>query len=250
MVLEQDPINPRALNPRIHRDLEGIVMRCLQKPIDLRYASARGLSEDLAKFIDGQPVSAREGRLFQFVNNLMRETHHAPILENWGVIWMWHSLVLLLASMITHFAYLAGQTDGMIYVSVWTVKFLTWAVVFWWLRRRMGPVTFVERQIAHVWGASLCLVIFIYPFEYLVGLEPLKLAPFLAIAAGTTFLIKAGILSGQFYIHALAMFTCAIAMTIFPQYAMIMFGVTSALCFFIPGLKYYRRRMKNLEGTI
>ena len=36
MVIEQDPINPRILNPRIHRDLEGIVLRCLQKPKDLR----------------------------------------------------------------------------------------------------------------------------------------------------------------------------------------------------------------------
>ena len=249
MVLEQDPITPRALNPRIHRDLEGIVMRCLQKPIDLRYPTARALSEDLTAFLEGQPVSAREGRFFQVLSNLMRETHHAPILENWGLIWIWHSLVLLLASTITHLAYLAGQTNGMVYVTVWTIKFLTWAVVFWWLRRRMGPVTFVERQIAHVWGASLCLVIFIYPFEHLAGLEPLKLAPFLAIAAGTTFLIKAGILSGQFYIHAIALFASAIAMTIYPEYAMIIFGIVSSLCFFIPGLKYYRRRRKNLESA-
>ena len=250
MVLEQDPITPRALNPRIHRDLEGIVLRCLQKPIDLRYPTASSISEDLNAFLQGQPVSARDGRLFQVFNNLMRETHHAPVLENWGLLWMWHSLVLLLASTITHFAYLAGQTDGTVYVTVWTGKFLTWAVVFWWLRRRMGPVTFVERQIAHVWAASLCLVIFIYPFEHMAGLEPLKLAPFLAIAAGTTFLIKAGILSGRFYLHSIALFACAIAMTIYPQYAMIMFGITSALCFFLPGLKYYRRRRKNLESVI
>ena len=26
---------------------------------------------------------------------LMRETHHAAVLENWGLLWMWHSLALL-----------------------------------------------------------------------------------------------------------------------------------------------------------
>ena len=35
---------------------------------------------------------------------------------------------------------------------------LLWAAVFWWLRRRMGPVTFVERQIAHVWAASMIAI--------------------------------------------------------------------------------------------
>ncbi|MCA9260308.1 MAG: serine/threonine protein kinase, partial [Planctomycetales bacterium] len=42
-LLEQDPPPPRLLNPKIPRDLEMIVMRCLQKPPELRYASAEAL---------------------------------------------------------------------------------------------------------------------------------------------------------------------------------------------------------------
>ena len=106
----------------------------------------------------------------------------------------------------------------------------------------MGPVTFVERQIAHVWAASLCLVVFLFPLEHRLGLEPLSLAPFLAIVAGMTFVVKAGILSGSFYLHAVALFLCAVAMAIFSDYAMVLFGVTSAACFFFPGLKYYLRK--------
>ena len=64
MVIEQDPINPRALNPRVHRDLEGIVQRCLQKPKDLRYRTAQKLGADLDAYLNNQPVSAREGRFF------------------------------------------------------------------------------------------------------------------------------------------------------------------------------------------
>ena len=247
MVIEQDPINPRALNPRIHRDLEGIVMRCLQKPKDLRYDSAELLSADLQAFLNSQPVTAREGRFGQIIGHLMRETHHAGVLENWGVLWMWHSLVLLLASLATWFAYAAGNTDGKFYVVIWGALFATWAVVFWWLRRRMGPVTFVERQIAHVWAASMCLVASIYPIELAVGLPPLALAPLLAVACGMTFVIKAGILSGTFYLHAIAMFSCAILMAMFPDYSMIMFGITSAACFFFPGLKYYLRKRRTLQ---
>lgn len=249
MVMEQDPINPRVLNGRIHRDLEGIVMRCLQKPKDLRYQSATGLSEDLEAYLSGLPVSAREGRFNQIVGHLLRETHHVGVLENWGVLWMWHSLVLLVTSFITQSVYKSGATDGSFYVFTWTSGFAVWAFVFWWLRRQMGPVTFVERQIAHVWGAAMCLVVFIYPIELTLGLKPLDLAPFLAVVTGVTFVAKAGILSGSFYFHAIALFACAVVMMFQPDCAMIYYGVVSAACFFFPGLKYYRRKRQNLHRT-
>ena len=112
----------------------------------------------------------------------------------------------------------------------------------------MGPVTFVERQIAHVWAASLCMVVFMFPLEYHLGLGPLQLAPLLAVVAGMTFIIKAGILSGQFYCHAFLLFATAIVMAIFPAYAMVIFGFVSAACFFFSGLKYYRRRLSTLDA--
>ena len=109
----------------------------------------------------------------------------------------------------------------------------------------MGPVTFVERQIAHVWAASMCCVAFLFPLEMTLGLEILQLAPLLGVVAGMVFLVKAGILAGSFYFHAVAMFATAIVMTIYPSFAMLLFGFSSGLCFFLAGLKYYRRKKAN-----
>ena len=223
MVLEQDPIPPRALNRRADRSLELVSMRCLQKPQDLRYSSAGLLADDLTAYLNSQPISATEGRLGKMMANVFRETHHAEVLENWGMIWMWHSLVLLVASFATNFLFWQGDTLRWHYWMMWTLGLGTWAVVFWMLRRRMGPVTFVERQIAHVWASSMCCVVFLFPLESLLGLDVLALAPLLAVVAGMVFVIKAGILSGLFYFQAAAMFATAIFMALIPDFAMFLF---------------------------
>lgn len=248
MVIEQAPIPLRTLNHRVDRNLEMVTLRCLQKPQDLRYLSAAKLRDDLKAFLDGRSVSAREGRFFQVVSNLFRETHHAEILENWGLLWMWHSLVLLVASLLTYMFHesLDIRRYRWPYILMWTVGVGVWAIVFWMIRRRMGPVTFVERQMAHVWAAAMGIVIFLFPLESALNLDALQLAPVLALVAAMVFLVKAGILSGQFYIHSAAMFLTAIVMMLKPEYDMIVFGVVSASCFFLAGLKYYRRKKQGI----
>lgn len=58
-VLEDDPKPLRALAPHLPRDLETVVMTCLQKEPERRYGSARELAEDLDRFLRGEPVLAR-----------------------------------------------------------------------------------------------------------------------------------------------------------------------------------------------
>ncbi len=243
-VLESDPPVPRSINRSVDRDLELIALKSLQKPADLRYASAGALANDLRAFLAGEPVAARRGGLADVVSRLFRETHHAVVLENWGLLWMWHSVVLLALSITTDVLAWQGVTTRWPYLVLWAGGLALWAPIFWALRHRNGPVTAVERQIAHIWGGSVICSVLLFWVEDLMHLPVLTLSPVLALVAGLVFFAKAGILSGAFYFQAAALFATALLMCRFPDHAHILFGVVSAACFFIPGLKYFRQRMR------
>jgi predicted Ser/Thr protein kinase len=202
LVLEQDPTPPRALRPRLDRDLEMIVIRCLQKPADLRYDTADELADDLEAFLRDERVAASSGRFEQVVARLFRETHHAAVLENWGMLWMWHSMVLLIASLLTWTLEVNGVVNRFAYGGVWIV----------------------------------------FPLEWWLQMPVLSLSPLLGVISASVFIIKAGMFSGAFYIQALALLCTSVAMALAPHHAHLIFGTVAAACFFIPGYKYQTRR--------
>jgi len=247
LVLEQEPVPPRRLNPRVARDLEVICLKCLHKSPEFRYRSAADLAADLERFLEGEPLASRTSNLYNFVLQMLREKPQAIVLENWGMLWMMHSVTILVICLVTMSMVKLGVAAHWPYLLFWTASLFLWGGVFWELRKRGGPVTQVERQVAHAYAAGVIGSLSLFVAEWVHDFPVLTLAPGLAVLAAMIFLIKASMLTGIFYFASGIMVLASTLMFLFPDYALLIFAFGSGVCFFFPGLKYHRQRTRSLQ---
>ena len=72
-VTEREPEPPHRLNSDVPSDLETIILKCLEKEPDRRYATAREVAEDLRRFLAGEPIQARRASLIYKTSKKIRK---------------------------------------------------------------------------------------------------------------------------------------------------------------------------------
>lgn len=63
-IVSEEPPRLNRVEPTVPRDLNTIVMKCLEKDPSRRYESARALADDLQRFLDDEPITAKQTGLF------------------------------------------------------------------------------------------------------------------------------------------------------------------------------------------
>ncbi len=79
-VQESSPKTPSSHDPTLDRDLEIIIETAIAKAREQRYASARALSEDLARWIQGEPIAARPQSRVQKLRRFARRNRALTLL--------------------------------------------------------------------------------------------------------------------------------------------------------------------------
>ncbi len=93
-VREEEPPSPRSIAPRVPRDLETIVLKCLEKNPSQRYASAEALAADIDRWLGDLPIHARPATP---VRRLLKSARRRPAAASLVVLAGLFSLATALA---------------------------------------------------------------------------------------------------------------------------------------------------------
>jgi tRNA A-37 threonylcarbamoyl transferase component Bud32 len=118
-VLEQEPEPPRKLVPQIDRDLETICLKCLDKEPQRRYPSALALAEDLERYLEDEPVSARRLGEWELARRWMKK-HPITAILTWLVA---GGMLLWIALVATMFPLAAKSTRELQFVGAYVAGF-------------------------------------------------------------------------------------------------------------------------------
>ncbi len=72
-VLLHDPETPRKINPNVHRDIETICLKAMQKDQAKRYQTAGAMARDVEHFLNGEPIQARPATAWDRTRSWVRK---------------------------------------------------------------------------------------------------------------------------------------------------------------------------------
>jgi WD40 repeat protein len=72
-IAQEEPTRPSALDSEVDRELEALLLKCLEHNPNDRYSTAGDLAQDIANYLAGQPLSARPPTTAYFFGKWLRK---------------------------------------------------------------------------------------------------------------------------------------------------------------------------------
>ncbi len=228
-VAYDEPVPPRETNPGVARPAEAICLRCLEKNPRHRYASAKALADDLARFLaDEVPLAEQLG----WGDWLKRKLDRAI---DFGRARAWSRLLaaVALAHLLAGFGFYAVTRDA---TAPWTFwgAFLAASLVTTWVPcfvgARMPRLDPREREILFFWlGISLGQVLLFAnhcpPGGEVRAVEVDRFFASSSVLYGVMFFAQGRLYWGQLYVLGLACFVAAAVLMTAGPFAPLVYGV-------------------------
>ncbi len=218
--------------------------------------SALALAEDLAAYLQGEPVLADSRTRLHLLRLLLRETRHTELMARWGRVFVCQAVQVLLVSLVLSAMQWLRIDQGWLYLLVLIAGNLTLFAPLWYFRVRQGPpLTPLERELRQVWSVVALGIILTVAIQLVreptaggVGILHAVL-PLALLEFGIGFGCTAAILGGSFYPLACSCGLLALAMAVEPNLPPLTAGVLLAVGLFAPGWRFWRLERSHKETS-
>jgi serine/threonine protein kinase len=215
-ILEHEPAPPRLINARVERDLETICLKCLEKDPASRYTTALALAEDLRRYCQGEPISARGYNILDRLGRTLERSRYDIEFHSYASMLHFFAALVLVVEMVVHLLVNTGQWVFLLPMTR-VCQVCLMGLVFWRYRSvRPWPGTASEQQLWSIWigyVATCALIGLTGRLRNGLAIElELTLYPSMAAVTGLIFFIMGSICWGRCYAFGVAFFVLALVM--------------------------------------
>jgi serine/threonine protein kinase len=225
-----DPVPPQTLQPKVSIDLAAICLKCLEKRPSQRYPSAAALAEDITRFLNDEPVSARNMTFFDQMTRLLSYRQIDVNFAAWSNMELCLAPIPVIAQVIV-FAFFRERSfypQLALGVTLATLTVVIYATLFG-KRASLGLVSRPQRrQLLNLWLNHL-IGIFLIPLSVVRMVHPTTMKEWFLIyalwllQAGGTFFDSAAY-AGLFYVTGCGCFALALLVPWIPLYTPLIVG--------------------------
>ena len=228
-ILHDDPRAPSQLRADVPADLDAICLKCLQKRWEDRYTTAAQLADDLDRFANGEPVSARRSSMWTYLGRIYERSEYDVYFATWYPL-MFAFAAVFLVTHTTVFILKLYQIHPLYGRTLRTISGLVCLAMFVWFRSgRLLPRNQAER---HVWSITIGFVtaaVLVPRFSALlveatfIPLDPLRYF-FWSILSGMAFFALGSSFWGRCYLIGMMFFAAALWIQSQPYAAPLVYG--------------------------